>query len=203
MKQNAVGTVLLHYLLHYLIHIIHQHRDISTQCCRPTTNFSQDYPVLGKTYLKALEKVITRTLGRTTEETRTISVSTENAVDVELELGYESEDNQNAASLELAFSYAWAKEKGSAETKSRTSSVAVTCDVLPEHRMYAYVTADTYRTRVPWKGRMTKIFWDGSFTEEEVAGTNLIHSSPLKQCPGKRLLYEIFYERGFYATTRF
>ena len=64
--------------------------------------------------LKALEKLITRTIEETTEETRSISVSTENAVDVELELGYETgeKDQESGASLELAFSHAWVKEWG-------------------------------------------------------------------------------------------
>ena len=51
-----------------------------------------------------------------------------------------------------------------------SSSISVTVDVLAEHRMYAYVTADTYKTKVPWKGKMTKVYWNGDREVEDVEG---------------------------------
>ena len=36
--------------------------------------------------------------------------------------------------------------------------------------MYAYVTADTYKTKVPWKGKMTKVYWNGDREVEDVEG---------------------------------
>ena len=96
--------------------------------------------------LKALEQMITRILVETTEETRTISVTTENAVDVELELGYESEDGANGASLELAFSYAWAKEHGAAETKSRSSVFEISPSWLRASAP-TFLRADSLKTK--------------------------------------------------------
>ena len=36
--------------------------------------------------------------------------------------------------------------------------------------MYAYVTADTYKTKVPWRGKMTKLYWNGEKEVENVEG---------------------------------
>ena len=70
----------------------------------------------------------------------------------------------------LAFSHAWNKEISESETRSESSSIAVSVDVLAEHRMYAYVTADTYKTKVPWRGKMTKLYWNGEKEVENVQG---------------------------------
>ena len=135
---------------------------------RPTAT-PRDLPTLMIDNYSRSRQVITRTLEETTEETKSVSISTEQSIDLEISLETEVDDD-NSASMELAFSIGWAKERGSSETKSQTSTVAVTCDVLAEHRMYAYVTADTYRTRVPWKGKITKIYWDGSIKVEDIEG---------------------------------
>ena len=80
-------------------------------------------------------------------------------------------DDDNKSEFGASFSAAWSQEMGTSNTKSQASAVSVTCDVLAEHRMYAYVTADTYRTRVPWKGKLTKFYWDGSMNVEDIEGT--------------------------------
>ena len=114
--------------------------------------------------------MITRTLEEELEETRTVSYSAENAITAEIGLEAKINDD-NKSELGMSFSAAWSQEMGTSDTKSQASAVSVTCDVLAEHRMYAYVTADTYRTRVPWKGKLTKFYWDGSMKVEDIEGT--------------------------------
>ena len=135
---------------------------------RPTAT-PTDLPTLMVENFSRSRQVITRTLEEELEETRTVSFSSENAFN--LELGLENEiDDDNGAEFGMSFSAAWSEEQERADTKSQASAVSVTCDVLAEHRMYAYVTADTYRTRVPWKGKLTKIYWDGSRNVEDIEG---------------------------------
>ena len=83
-------------------------------------------------------------------------MSEEKSIDVELSVAAKS------VTVGLEFSKASVKESGSSTTTSDSNVISISCDVLAEHRMYAYITADTYRTKVPWKGKMTKIYWDGS-----------------------------------------
>ena len=91
-------------------------------------------------------------------------MSEEKSIDVELSVAAKS------VTVGLEFSKASVKESGSSTTTSDSNAISISCDVLAEHRMYAYITADTYRTKVPWKGKMTKIYWDGSQKVEDIEG---------------------------------
>ena len=96
--------------------------------------------------------------------TESISLSEEKSIDIAGSV------KAGGVKVSTEFSAAFVKDSGESTTTSDSNAISMSCDVLAEHRMYAYITADTYRTKVPWKGIMTKVYWDGSHVEEEIEG---------------------------------
>ena len=130
---------------------------------RPTAT-PKDLPTLMIDNYSRSQQIITRTLEERTEVTNSVSFTSENAINVDFQA------EVGDVNLGLAFSRMWTEESEESTTESQTSTISVLCNVLAEHRMYAYVTADTYRTKVPWKGKITKVYWDGSQKVEDIEG---------------------------------